>query len=84
MTSRVYLPNMVSLKSSFQIIAHNVYHQFQEFASEYEFRHITSSPYFLQGNKEAKRAVGTMKKSLLKNNDLYKALLNYSSADGLQ
>ena len=52
-------------------------HQFQEFAHEYEFRHITSSPYFPQGNGEAKRAVGTIKSPMKKNDDPYKALLAY-------
>ena len=51
--------------------------EFSEFAKEYEFRHITSSPYHPQGNGEAERAVGTVKGLLKKNNDPYKALMMY-------
>ena len=53
--------------------------EFSEFAREYEFRHITSSPYHPQGNGEAERAVGTIKSLLKKSNDPYKALLMYRS-----
>ena len=50
---------------------------FAEFAKDYEFRHITSSPYFPQGNGEAERAVGTIKRLLEKGGDPYKARLAY-------
>ena len=52
---------------------------FKEFAKEYEFKHVTSSPYFPQGNGEAERAVGTINSLLKKGDDLYKALLAYRS-----
>ena len=52
---------------------------FKEFAKDYEFRHVTSSPYFPQGNGEAERAVGTIKSLLKKTDDPYKALLAYRS-----
>ena len=38
---------------------------YKQFAAEYQFTHVTSSPYFPQSNREAERAVGTIK-SLLK------------------
>ena len=53
--------------------------EFQDFAEEYEFRHITSSPYFPQGNGEAERAVETIKNLLKKTDDPYKSLLAYRS-----
>ena len=46
-------------------------------AKDYEFRHIMRSPYFPQGNGEAERAVGTIKRLLEKGGDPYKALLAY-------
>ena len=51
--------------------------EFSEFAAEYEFRHVTASPYHPQGNGEAERAVGTVKSLLKKGDDPYKALLAY-------
>ena len=53
--------------------------EFAEFAQDYEFQHRTSSPYFLQGNGEAERAVGTIKSLLGKKGDPYKVLLAYRS-----
>ena len=53
--------------------------EFSEFAAEYEFRHVTASPYHPQGNGEAERAVGTVKSLLKKGDDPYKALLAYRS-----
>ena len=47
--------------------------EFSEFAKEYEFRHVTASPYHPQGNGEAERAVGTVKGLLKKGGDPYLA-----------
>jgi hypothetical protein len=51
--------------------------QFQQFAAEYGFTHVTSSPNFPQANGEAERAVRTIKALLRKNQDIYLALLTY-------
>ena len=53
--------------------------EFQDFTKEYEFRHNTSSPYFPQGNREAERALGTIKNLLKKTDNPCKALLAYRS-----
>ena len=48
---------------------------YAEFARQYGFEHITSSPYHPQCNGEAERAVKTMKCLLKKSGDHYLALL---------
>ena len=50
---------------------------YAKFAKDYQFHHITSSPYFPQSNGEAERAVGTVKNLLKKSDDAYLALLAY-------
>ena len=44
---------------------------YAQFAKEYNFKHVTSSPYHPQGNGEAERAVGTVKNLLKKEKDPY-------------
>lgn len=50
---------------------------FEKFASDYQFEHETSSPYFPQSNGEAERAVKTVKEMLTKSKDPYLAMLSY-------
>ena len=42
---------------------------FKECASDFQFRHDTSSPYYPQGNVEAERALMIIKSLLKKNSD---------------
>ena len=50
---------------------------YENFAKEYQFNHLTSSPYYPQSNGEAERAVCTIKGLLKKCEDSYLALLFY-------
>ena len=52
---------------------------FKEFAREYGFVHVTSSPHFPQSNGEAERAIRTVKNLLKKPYDPYLAMLGYRS-----
>ena len=51
--------------------------EFQEFAKEYGFKHVTSSPHYPKTNGEAERAIQTVKNLWQKNNEKHLALLDY-------
>ena len=50
-----------------------------DFAKQYQFQHVTSSPHFPQSNGEAERAVQTIKNLIKKDSDPYLAILSYRS-----
>lgn len=55
-------------------------HDLQElaqFSRQYNFTHVTSSPYFPQSNGQAERTVQIMKKILKDSDDPYLAILSY-------
>ena len=55
--------------------------EFREFAQEWEFEHVTSSPYHSQSNGKAESAVKIAKKLVKKskrsNTDIWKAILDW-------
>ena len=51
--------------------------EMKEFAKQYGFCHITTSPYYPQANGQAERAVRTAKQLLENSPDPYKALMSY-------
>ena len=51
--------------------------EYKQFASEYAFEHVTSSPYWPQGNGKAEAAVKIVKRMYQKNKDIHLALLDY-------
>ena len=50
--------------------------EYKQFASEYGFEHVTSSPYWPQGNGKAEAAVKIVKRMYQKNKDIHLALLD--------
>nr|CAH7731836.1 unnamed protein product [Callosobruchus chinensis] len=52
-------------------------HEFQEFAKCYDFKFITSSPYFSQSNGCVEASVKTAKNLIKKGGDMYLSLLDY-------
>lgn len=71
--SRYGVPVVLFTDNALQFAAE----EFANFAREYDFKHVTSSPCYPQGNLEAERAVGTVKSLLKKGEDPYKALMAY-------
>ena len=55
-------------------------YEFTEFATEYGFTHVMSSPKHPQANGEAERAAKTFKQLLKKNKDPYMALLMHRAS----
>lgn len=53
--------------------------EFRKFSLEYDFKHITSSPYFPKSNGCVEAAVKCAKSLIKKNDDIYLALLAYRS-----
>ena len=51
--------------------------EFADFAGEYDFSHVTSSPLNPQSNREAERAVPTVKSLPGKREDPHKAFMSY-------
>lgn len=58
--------------------------EFQDFAREYDFQHVTSSPLYAQSNGKAEKGVHIVKQLLKKardsNSDPYLALLSYRAS----
>ena len=69
------IPDLVISDNSPQFSADT----FRQFAADYDFIHVTSSPRHPKTNGDAERAVRTAKALLRKNDDPYLALLAYRS-----
>ncbi|XP_064486178.1 uncharacterized protein K02A2.6-like [Ornithodoros turicata] len=57
-------------------------HDFKRFLSKHDIRHVTSSPYYPQGNGQAERTVQTAKMLLAKSPNVHQALLAHRSTPG--
>ena len=53
---------------------------FRKFATDYDFAHVLSSPWYPRAKGEVERAVRTVKSLLCKNQDTYSAILAYRSS----
>ena len=51
--------------------------EFANFATEYGFRHVTSSPRYAQSNGQVERTVQTIKRMMKKSSDPHLAVLSY-------
>ena len=51
--------------------------EYKQFVDEYGFEHVTSSPYWWQGNGKAEAAVKIVKRVYPKNKDIHLVLLDY-------
>ena len=67
---------IVVMKSIFS--RHGPQYRSAEFASQYDFTHSTSSPYFLQSKSNAERTMKTVKKHLKELKDQSLSLLAYN------
>uniref|UniRef100_A0A3Q2Q1F1 Integrase catalytic domain-containing protein n=1 Tax=Fundulus heteroclitus TaxID=8078 RepID=A0A3Q2Q1F1_FUNHE len=82
------LPNMSAacvIKHMKSIFArHGIPQVFQDFAKEYDFHHVTSSPLYAQSNGKAEKGVHIVKQLLKKaqesHSDPYLALLSYRAS----
>ncbi len=52
-------------------------HEFAQFAKDFDFTHVTSSPRYTHNNGEVETAVKTVKSLLAKEGDFHKALMVY-------
>ena len=73
--ARYWIPEVVRSDNGLQYTSA----EFVEFATKYDFTHITSSPYYPQGNGLVERTVKTVKKLLKGSKDLCLALLAYQT-----
>lgn len=73
----IEVANFTSTSSAFVMEKLKASLEFADYAREYDFQHVTSSPRYPQGNSEAERAVETVKSLLRKGEDPHKALMTY-------